>query len=231
MSDLQAAKTLHDAIGLPYRVIPGNHDIGDNQASAHQPGVSEDSRARFVSVFGCDWWSLDVPGWRLLGVNSLIMGSGLAAEARQLEFITDVARGAAGRAIMRSIHKPLYLVSRLEQEIGGRYLHPAARAKLFEAFATREPRLVVCGHVHQYRDIQLEGIHHIWSPATSFVVPADYQVTVGERTVGYVEHWLHADGSYESALVQPSDLVRNSLQDFPEAYGDITHLMPKVSAA
>jgi 3',5'-cyclic AMP phosphodiesterase CpdA len=229
-SDLPAARTMHDAIGLPYRVIPGNHDIGDNHASAHQPGVSEDRRARFVSAFGEDWWCIDAPGWRLLGVNSLIMGSGLAACDQQFEFIADAVRGSADRAIMLLIHKPLYLNSRQEQEVGGRYLHPDARATLFEAFAANEPKLVACGHVHQHRDVRLEGIHHIWSPATSFVVPADYQVTVGERMVGYVEHRLHEDGSHNSTIVRPQELIRNSLEDFPEAYGGITQLMPRVAA-
>lgn len=231
LSDLRAARRMHDAIGLPYRVIPGNHDIGDNHASAHQPAVSEDRREHFVSVFGEDWWHLDVPGWRLLGVNSLIMGSGLAAAARQFEFIAGAVDGSADRAIMLLIHKPLYLDSRQEQEVGGRYLHPGARATLLEAFAANEPKLVACGHVHQYRDVRLEGMHHIWAPATSFVVPADYQVTVGERTVGYVEHRLHEDGSHDSAIVRPPDLIRNSLADFPEAYGDITQVMPRVAAA
>jgi 3',5'-cyclic AMP phosphodiesterase CpdA len=230
IADLQAARTMHDAIGVPYRVIPGNHDIGDNQASAHQVAVSEERRARFVSVFGEDWWSLDVPGWRLLGVNALIMGSGLAAAERQLEFIAEAARGAAGRAIMLLIHKPLYLDSPTEREVGGRYLHPQPRAELLQAFAANAPRLVVCGHVHQYRDVQFEGIHHVWAPATAFVVPPEYQVTVGQRTVGYVEHWLHEDGSHESTMVRPPDLVQHSLENFPEAYGDITAL-PRVSAA
>jgi 3',5'-cyclic-AMP phosphodiesterase len=230
ISDLEAAKMMHDAIGVPYRVIPGNHDIGDNQASAHQVGVSEERRAQFVSVFGEDWWCLDVPGWRLLGVNALIMGGGLAAADRQLEFIAEAARGAAGRAIMLLIHKPLYLDDPQEQEVGGRYLHPQPRAMLLEALGANKPSLIVCGHVHQYRDVQLEGIHHVWAPATAFVVPAEYQVTVGQRTVGYIEHWLHDDGSHESTMVRPPDLVQHSLEDFPGAYGDISQL-PRVSAA
>src|SRR5215813_2371100 len=47
-SDLAAARALHDALGLPVRYLPGNHDLGDNQ-DFHAPGdppIDEVRRAR-----------------------------------------------------------------------------------------------------------------------------------------------------------------------------------------
>ena len=68
-SDLAAARALHDGLDLPVRFLPGNHDIGDCQdAPAHGEGtIDAERRARYVAHFGTDWWTLDVPGWRLLG--------------------------------------------------------------------------------------------------------------------------------------------------------------------
>jgi hypothetical protein len=159
------------------------------------------------------------------------MGSELSAAIRQREFIAEAARSAANRSILLFIHKPLYLDTRTEQLEGARFLRPAPRGELFDAFAAREPAIVACGHVHQFRDVRLEGIHHIWAPATSFVVPAEYQVTVGERMIGYVEHALHADGTHDCRVVRMPALACNSLADFPDAYGDFTKLMPKVTVA
>ncbi|HEY4892543.1 MAG TPA: metallophosphoesterase, partial [Reyranella sp.] len=84
-SDLAAARVLHDAIGLPVRFLPGNHDIGDCQdAPAHGEGtIDAGRRARYVTHFGNDWWTLDVPGWRLLGINAQLLGSDLVAAHAQ----------------------------------------------------------------------------------------------------------------------------------------------------
>src|SRR4051812_13466763 len=57
--DLEFAKTLHDALPVEYRVIPGNHDIGDNPTNAGpSPSqlVSEASQQAFLSIFGGDRW-------------------------------------------------------------------------------------------------------------------------------------------------------------------------------
>lgn len=232
VGDVVAAKRLHDAIGLDYRVIAGNHDIGDNQecAKAHH-GVTDERHGRFRAVFGDDWWIHDVPGWRLIGLNALVMGGAMAASEAQFDFLAGAATGSGDRAILLFIHKPLYLASRREQVVGGRYLNPAARARLFAALGDRQPKIVASGHVHQARDVVLEGIHHWWAPATAFTVPASHQVTVGDRFIGYVEHTLHDDGSYVSRAVPTPDLAENSIADFPDAYGEIDAMMPRVATA
>src|SRR6266702_1433237 len=85
-ADLAAARRLHDGIGLPTRFLPGNHDLGDSQDSPGHGEASIDGarRDRYVRYFGVDWWSFDVPGWRLLGINAQLLGSNLeAAEDQQ----------------------------------------------------------------------------------------------------------------------------------------------------
>src|SRR4029453_9109270 len=79
-SDLAAARRLHDGLGLPMRFLPGNHDLGDCQdAPSHgQQAIDDERRARYLAHFGADWWTLDVPVWRLLGLNTQLLGSDLA---------------------------------------------------------------------------------------------------------------------------------------------------------
>ena len=38
-SDLAEARSLHDAIGLPCRFIPGNHDCGESQDAPAHPAL------------------------------------------------------------------------------------------------------------------------------------------------------------------------------------------------
>src|SRR3954454_7986210 len=56
--DLRAARLLHDALGLPLRFLPGNHDVGDAQDTADHGGalIDGERRARYVRHFGADWW-------------------------------------------------------------------------------------------------------------------------------------------------------------------------------
>ena len=43
-ADLVSARALHDALGLPMRFLPGNHDLGDNQdAPSYGKGHGEAS--------------------------------------------------------------------------------------------------------------------------------------------------------------------------------------------
>jgi alkaline phosphatase D len=99
IEDLETVRSLHDAIGLPYRVLPGNHDLGDSQAVAKRQPINAERRARWLACLGPDWWSLDVPGWRLLSVNAQLVGSDLAAASDQLDFVRAQVVGLDGRAL------------------------------------------------------------------------------------------------------------------------------------
>ena len=60
--DLEFAKTLHDALPVACRYLPGNHDIGDNPTGVgpapSQPATEQDRQA-FLSIFGEDRWRFD----------------------------------------------------------------------------------------------------------------------------------------------------------------------------
>ena len=220
--DLAAARRSHDAVDVPVRYIPGNHDIGDNPElpNAHQPAIDEDRRARYRRYFGDDWWLLDVPGWRIIGVNAQLIDSALAAAAMQEEFIAASVVGTAGRAVALFIHKPLFDQHPDEDAVGGRFLPPAARQRLLARLAGRPPALVACGHVHQFRDSRHADARHVWAPSTAFVLPDSRQPRYGLKRTGYVEHRLHQDGTHDSRFLQPAGLPNLNIADFKDAYGE-----------
>ena len=222
-ADLAEALRLHQALHLPMRFIPGNHDVGDNpDAPAHgEASITPETRARFVRLFGDDFWQLDVPGWRIIAINAQLLGSPLPAADEQLAFIGAAAAGAEERRIALLVHKPLCHLSLGEDAITGRFVNPAPRRQLLEAFGERRAALVASGHVHQHLSVQVDGAEHVWCPSTAFVLPDTRQPRYGSKQTGYVEHTLEADGTHTSRFVAVPNLATLSIADFPEAYGPI----------
>jgi 3',5'-cyclic AMP phosphodiesterase CpdA len=219
-SDLIEARRLHDALALPMRYLPGNHDIGDNVEipDLDQP-IDDTRRAHYLRHFGDDWWVAQAPGWLLLGVNAQLLASGLAAARQQSRFIADTAAQAGQRRIALFIHKPLYDEREDETFVGGRFLNPAPRRELVGAFGAMRPALVASGHVHQFRASDADRMRHVWAPSTGFFLPDSLQPRYGLKEVGYVVHELHENGAHESRFVRAAGAQDLSIADFPQAYG------------
>ncbi len=219
--DLAAARLLHDALGLPLRFLPGNHDLGDSQdAPSHGQHAAIDSarRARYLKHFGPDWWSFDVPGWRVLGVDAQLLGSDLAEALEQDGAIGQAMEGIGLRSLALFLHKPLFDQAADESAITGRFVNPGPRQRLLERLGV-EPKLVVCGHVHQYRSTEAAGVHHVWGTSTAYVLPDHLQPRYGLKEVGYVEHTLRPDGTHDSQMVRVPGAETLHIEDFPGAYG------------
>jgi Icc protein len=222
-SDLAAARVLHDGLELPMRFLPGNHDIGDCQdAPAHGEGTIDAARrARYLRHFGADWWSFDVPGWRVLGVNAQLLGSDLSAAQEQDAAIAEAAAGVGPRRLALFLHKPMFDRDLGETEITGRFINPAPRLRLVALLDGAAPALVACGHVHQYRSTEAAGARHVWGTSTAYVIPDRVQPRYGTKEVGYVEHRLEPDGTHDSRLVQVAGVPTLNIADFPGAYGPL----------
>ncbi len=229
--DLVAAKDMHDTLGLAWIAIPGNHDIGDTQETARKQPINDERRARWLDVFGPDFWTRDVPGWRLLGINAQLLASDLDAAAEQTKFIADAVAGLGARQLALFLHKPLFIQSADDTEMSGHLLTPRARGELTAALGGTKPRVACCGHLHEYRERDFDGVRHIWAPATAFTL-ADWFIPThgGEHIVGYVELSLEENGDFAAKLVQPEGLLPLDLADFPDAYGDVRQIKAAMDA-
>jgi 3',5'-cyclic-AMP phosphodiesterase len=223
--DLAAARELHDELGLPIRFLPGNHDLGDSQdAPGYAVGHREASidaprRERYLRHFGADWWTFDVPGWRVLGIDAQLLGSDLAAAANQEQAVREAASGLGALALALFLHKPLFDRSADEAEVTGRFVNPAPRRQLLAALGAARPSLIACGHVHQFRETWVGASRHVWGPSTGFVLPDRLQPRYGLKEVGYVEHRLHEDGRHDSEFVRVPGAPTRDIDDFPRVYG------------
>lgn len=221
LRDLEAARAWHDGLGCEWLAIPGNHDIGDSQEITPRQPIADMRRIRYCEVFGADWWSIDVPGWRLIGINAQLLGSDLMAAREQDSFIAAAAAGADGSSIALFVHKPLFDTDPTEEAVTHRFINPAPRHRLLGGLQAGRLQLIASGHVHQYRSVSLGGVAHVWAPSTAFVLPESMQPTYGRKTVGYIEHRFEADGSVVTRLVEPAAMDCIDLSDVPGAYGDV----------
>jgi 3',5'-cyclic AMP phosphodiesterase CpdA len=197
--DLEFARTLHDALPVACRYLPGNHDIGDNPTAvgpAPTQPVTESSLQAYRAILGEDRWRFDAAGWCFIGLNSLIMNTGLASEGEQFDWLASQLTGTKGQPVALFLHKPLFLNAPDDPELVAtsiRYVPMPARSLLIEMLRTVDLRLVASGHVHQRRDFTFAHTRQIWAPSAGFIVPDTRQEVIGIKEVGLVEYRFQPD--------------------------------------
>jgi 3',5'-cyclic AMP phosphodiesterase CpdA len=197
--DLEFAKILHAALPVDCRYLPGNHDIGDNPTAVGPvpaTPATEADRHNFVSTFGEDRWQFEAAGWCFVGLNSLVMNTGLASEAEQFDWLAAQLAAAKGKPVALFIHKPLFLNTPGDPELAAtaiRYVPMPARSRLVEMLGAVDLRLVASGHVHQRRDFTFCHTRHIWAPSAGFVISDKRQEVIGIKEVGLVEYRFQPD--------------------------------------
>ena len=188
-ADLSFSAQLMDELGIRWRAVPGNHDVGDPR-HAQQP-VNAERLSAWQRHFGPDRWVEDVAEgaqrWRLVGLDVMLMGSGVPEEDEQALWLEQVMAEAGERQIAWFLHRPLFLDNPSEGDTGYWSIKPQPRGALLALVRRHRVALVASGHLHKARDFAFEGTRYIWSPASSFLVDASTQPGIaGERRLGAV---------------------------------------------
>lgn len=201
--DLALAAALHAEFPSPLLALPGNHDVGSHaHTMPHQP-FDGTRLERFQSHFGPGRGVVDLPGWRIVGLNSEVMGTGHAEEALQAAFIAEAAAGAGNRRIALFLHKPVFVTHRDDPMFDYWSVPPQARAALMPLLDHPGLRLVASGHLHLHHHEMRGRVAYAWAPALSFVVdPAEQPGLPGARVCGALLHQLH-DDHVETTLLAP----------------------------
>lgn len=218
LSDLEFAKELHDALPVPCRHLPGNHDIGDNPTAispAPKQPATEQARKNYLDVIGEDRWRFDEAGWCFIGLNSLIMNTGIESEAEQFDWLKSELSKARGKPVVLFLHKPLFLNTPDDPELEAsaiRYIPQPRRKDLIGMFSAVDLRLVASGHVHQRRDFTFGHTRHVWAPSAGFVIPDRMQEVIGTKEAGLVEYRFAPD-SFEVRHVRAPGQVDVGLDE------------------
>jgi 3',5'-cyclic AMP phosphodiesterase CpdA len=210
-ADLAHAAGLMNALGVRWRAVPGNHDVGDAR-HARQP-VNAERLAAWRRHFGPDRWVEDIgKGWRLIGLDGMLIDSGEPEEKMQAAWLEEVTAGAQGRRIAWFLHRPLFVDNPQEGDTGYWSIKPQPRAKLFELVRQYRVALVASGHLHQARDFVRDGTRYIWSPASSFLCGAMQQGLPGEKKLGAVLYDFQA-GTLSAETREVPGLTEHWLDD------------------
>jgi 3',5'-cyclic-AMP phosphodiesterase len=221
--DLNYGRRQLDRLPVPWRAVPGNHDIGDNPWPGSPAGITVDAgrQQRWLDLVGADHWSMTAGGWVLLAVNAQLLGSGLPAEAAQWSWLQDQAGEHHGRRPVALItHKPVTATgTELAAAPPYRFWPPPAHARLAGLFGGAPPALVMSGHVHQYRQLPLDGTDHLWVPTTWAVLPDQAQPVLGVKRCGIVSLTLGTGAPAQAEFIEPAGLEQLMLtRDLPDPY-------------
>ena len=134
---------LLEMIKVPVAVAPGNHDMGKS--------ITRENLDRFRAVFGRDYGSLDVCGWRVIFGNTQYW--------RKTELVDEQARYEAwlkaelvraremnGRVILAG-HVPPFYKTFGEEDSYNNY-PKAGRAERMKAYEDAGVRFLLAGHTH-----------------------------------------------------------------------------------
>jgi 3',5'-cyclic AMP phosphodiesterase CpdA len=209
--DLRYAVGLMRDLGIPFRAVPGNHDVGD--AGHPRQAVNSERLARWRAHFGADWWFEDLQNYRLIGLDAMLFGSGIPKEAVQAAWLEAVMESSGGRRIAWFLHRPLFLDSPEEEDTGYWSVKPQQRAWLLQLAGRHSVTLIASGHLHKSHRMTHRGTSYVWAPASSFLVGSEIQPQMpGKKQLGAVLYEL--DGTaLEVTIAEIPGLSRYWIDD------------------
>ncbi|MDD9926623.1 MAG: metallophosphoesterase [Rhodospirillaceae bacterium] len=226
--DLVYAREQMARLPVPWRAIPGNHDIGDTPPDPRLKGpITVARRTRYRRAFGPDFWVQDLDAWRFVGLNAQLLESGLAAEKTQIKMLRDALAAADDRSVALLIHKPLFLQSPGETGDVLSNVWPRSRKRLLALCEKYRVTLVASGHRHCYRSMRHGSTLLIFATPTSFI---NTRATGGgprvTRRVGYIRYRF--DGKRLShEFVEPPLFINHDMRNWMAAHGSTTRLPPR----
>lgn len=227
-ADLAFSRTEMDRLAAPWRIIAGNHDVGEAPRHARLDQPLTDARlAAWQRVFGPPWWLADVGAWRIVGIDTSLFGSDRPEEALQNAFLAEALARRQGRPVLVFMHMPPFVDDPADGRATTSCIPFEARLEFLTTCRLGGVRVIACGHLHVYRRMEWQGIEIVWAPCTSFVNIAKWQKHFGGfARSGYVA-WTLDGGSISHRLVEPPRLFTHDTGLWSDLHGTVTKLPPR----
>lgn len=207
----RAGKTIH--------YLPGNHDIGDNPRLSQPDNpmgstINQARVARYDQYYGRDHWVFDQGNWRILGISSMLIGSGLEREQEQYAWIEAQLASLGDRHLALFTHQPLFIDSPEGVELTYWTIDPSGHEPLRNLIEHPQLKLIASGHLHQQRSRAFGKINLEWCSSIAFTTREELVPEMGgSRQVGYLEHDFHDDGRVETRTLTIPGFVNSYLDD------------------
>jgi len=181
-----AAKNLLNRLNAKYYVVPGNHDVHDDDMGRHQ------------GVFGDDYYTFEIGRFRFIALNSQLMGNydnyeakspvdlserGQQQSRRMFQWLSEIDDD--DRVTVAMQHIPLARAGDFPKDPRPYWtVHPKYRERVVDQFKRLGVKHLFVGHWHRGMDFSVEGIENHVAPATSwspFNAPLGFAVHTIDR--------------------------------------------------
>jgi len=211
--DRRTAKEAFTALRAPYRVLPGNHDVGETFETPWAGLHATPERVQaFIGDFGADRFLEIVGDHAILGIDSEILAADFAEAQEQWAWLETVPEQIGDRPTLVFGHKPVFAPFEGPQE--HQMSIPAAAAeRLRTLLADVDVKAWGSGHLHRY---QLDRPTTAWAvsaPAAAFTA-GDPTSMPGLHQLGCVEY-VCEDGTVTPYFRSIPTLVEGGAMDNP----------------
>lgn len=173
----------------PVVAAPGNHDIGNR--------VKADLVAKFKEVFGAEYQSLDVKGWRIVVGNSQYWFPTDAVKLRQdyERWLSEefAAAKASGKPVILAAHYPPFIRSADEKD-GYSNCPIAIRSSMLSRYIDAGAKFYLAGHTHTTLRRSYRGMEILNAETTCW--------NFDDRPFGFRLLTIRPDSSYDWDFVE-----------------------------
>ncbi len=156
-------------LNCPQYLVPGNHDVGDKPIDWAPAGVvCDEYLGMWERYFGDHYYAFTHHQVHFIVVNASLINTGLAAEAKQREWLQDYLAENAGSRFMINIHYPPFLTHTQEPEHYDNIAEPG-RSWLLELMESYQVEALFAGHVHNFWYNRHHQTDCYLLPSTAFV--------------------------------------------------------------
>lgn len=191
----------------PWRILPGNHDVGDTEPDIYRGCTTLERLNRYQRHFGEGRWLVRIGGWTLIGLNSQLFDSKLTEQdAEQWDWLEkQLQDNADDRPIGLFFHKPPFINSIREDLFVNKAIGLQTRRRIQKLVSSGVVKLIGCGHLHEFVTVYSAGALLVAAPAAGMVPLGASAWGLGLRCNGVVEYRFSGD-AVRVRLLRETDL-------------------------
>ncbi|MEX0325598.1 MAG: metallophosphoesterase [Puniceicoccaceae bacterium] len=210
--ELEQAKQELDALPFPWYAIPGNHEVGNKFRLGDPVSVQPRYLDNYRSVFGPSAWSFVHRNVQFSAFDAFLAGSGLSEEMEMWQWMDNVERDPSAQYHVWMMHPALFIDRidepnwNVETDRNAWYfgVDEPYRSRMLATFQRTRADLVITGHIHCRRRIEVEGIVFQLAPSTAFPQWGD-RWPDGDDTLGFLRFRVTSSGIQEAFIPLDAD--------------------------